>query len=384
MNTDVRNEMVNSVKDAIENGNVEAFANKMVSFMEDTEAKVRADYEQLKNEKDASILAARGYHALTSEETKFYDAVVQIAKTKGATTQSLSDVDTVMPQTIYDEIFAEIKRNHPLIDKVDLVNTRNISAKWLLNTGLSGVAGWGELCAEIDDEIKSGFTAVEVQMNKLSAYMYICLTLLDLGYEWLHRYCVMCLAEALATALEKAIIQGTGSNQPIGMIKQIAARGETQPVPAVTKDTVNVTDLTPATLGYIAKRLSNGGKRKVENMIMVVNPLDAYDKVMPATTVMNAQGEYVRRTAMPLDIVESSEVPQGKAVFGIAKNYWLGCGLGKDGKVTYSDDFKFLDDVRTIKHKIVAGGQAKDDASFIYADISSLRPAYLLVAEVSI
>lgn len=381
MNLDVKEKMVEDIKDSIEKNDISAFANNMIGFMEETEKRIKADYEELKDVKDARILESRGYHALTSQETKFYDKVVEVIKTKGSA-PSLDDVDVVMPETIFNEVFNNIKTAHPLLDKINVMNTRTITDKIIMNTGLTGTAGWGELCDAIDDEIKSGFGFIEVQMNKLSAYMFVCMTLLDLGYEWLHRFCVDCLSEAIAAALEDAVVNGTGSKMPIGMIKEIADLGETQTIPAVTKDAIEVTDLGPATLGTIAKTLSNGGTRKVNRMIMVVNPLDAYDKVMPATTIMNAQGEYITRTAFPMDIIESAAVAQGKAVFGIGEKYFLGVGLGKNGRVDYSDHFKFLDDLRTIKQKVVAGGQPVDNAAFVYADISNLQPAYLLVKTV--
>lgn len=379
MNLDVKNQMVADSKEAIENGNVEGFVNNIMSFMEETENKIKADYEALKDEKDQAILSARGYRALTSKEKKFYDAVIEVAKTKGAVEQSLSDIDTTIPETIFDEVFEGIRKDHPLIDRVNLVNTKTIITKWILNTGLQGVAGWGELCSEIDDQLKSGFVAVPVNMNKLSAYMYVCLTIIEMGYEWLHRYCVMCLAEAIATALELALVSGTGANMPIGMTKVIAEAGETQPIPAQDKEKITVTDLSVATLGGIAKTLSNNGTRKVDTMLMVVNPLDAYTKVAPATTMLTANGEYVRRYAFPMEVIECSSVEEGTAIFGLGRQYFLGVGLGREGRVTYSDDFKFLDDVRTIKHKLVAGGQPKDNNSFVVADISGLKPAYLNV-----
>lgn len=69
MNQDVKDKMVADVKDAIANGNVETFANNMVSFLEETEARIKADYESLKDEHDAQILKDRGYRALTSKES---------------------------------------------------------------------------------------------------------------------------------------------------------------------------------------------------------------------------------------------------------------------------------------------------------------------------
>ena len=92
-----------------------------------------------------------------------------------------------------------------------------------------------------------------------------------------------------------------------------------QPLPAVDKTATKITDLGIKTLGTIAKELTNGGKRKVGTMLMIVNPLDYYDKVLPAVTMQTANGEYVQRFALPVDVVESVACPEGKAILELQK-----------------------------------------------------------------
>lgn len=376
MNEDVKNKLIADLKANIENGNTEAFAQKMIDVVEDAEKKVREDFEAYKASKEKVL--PKGYRVCTENETKWLDACIELARTKGSTAQSLSNVDVTMPETIFNEVFEEITTKHPLVREVDVIDTKN-KVKWLLNTGIEGAAVWGDLCDAVDGEIKSGFAAEEVVLQKLTAYMFLCLTLLDLGYEWLMRYCVVVLAEAIAVALEDAIVNGNGSKKPIGMSKDIVVDEETGDVTIEDKTPIDITSLDAKTLGSIYASLANGGKRTVKDVIMVVNSNDYYTKVLPAIAYKNALGEYTIRTALPIRVVECNAVAQNKAIFGMGKNYRLLLGLGEDGKLTYSDDFKFLDDVRTIKQKLVGNGRAKDNASFIVANIANLAPDFFNV-----
>lgn len=373
MNEDVKNKVIAEMKENIEAGNTEAFATKMMAIVEEAEASVRKDFEDYKASQE--VVLPKGYRACTQQEKKWLDCVIKNAQ--NSTTPSLSDVDTVMPETIFNDIFDELTVEHQLLREVNIINTKN-KVKWLLSNGITdGAAVWGDLCDEVAGEIKSSFKAEEIGLQKLTAYMFLCLTLLDLGYEWIMRYCVKVLAEAIAIALEDAIINGNGSKKPVGMIKD---ETETEGVISYeTKTPVEVVDLGASTLGSIFATLTNNAKRAVRDVIMIVNSNDYYTKVLPAVAYKNALGEYSIRTALPIRFVLSEAVAQNKAVIGMGKNYRLLLGLGEDGRMTYSDDFKFLDDVRTVKQKLVGNGKAKDNNSFVYLDITDLQPDYFNV-----
>lgn len=385
MNEDVKMKMVADMKQNIEDGKVEEFANKVVEMNDETlqkveeiKAQITAEMETYKNTK----VLPKGFRECTKDEIKWLDSI--IATAQNATTASTVVIPEQMPLTVIDEIFQYIKDNHQLINEVNLINTKG-KVRWIQNTGIEGNAVWGDLCGEIQGEIKSGFKFNELSLYKLTAFSYICLTLLDMGYEWLMRYCVMVLGEAIAEALELAIISGNGSKKPVGMTKDITI-GDDDEEEIEDKTPMVITDLGPKTLGDIYAELAqapNGKTRTVSNVIMVVNPLDRYSKVLPAIAYKNALGEYTERTALPIKIVESAQVARNTAIFGLGKKYDLMVGLGTDGKMTWSDEFKFLDDVRTLKQKLVANGRAKDNHAFVVANITNLQADYFNVKVVS-
>lgn len=381
MNEDVKAKMVADLKANIEEGKVEEFANKVVEMNDETLAKV----EEIKNQITAEMeeyqnskVLPKGFRACTKEEKKWLDSVIEGAK--ASQTASTSIIPEQMPLTVIDEIFQYIKDTHELINEVNVINTKG-KVRWIQNTGIEGSAVWGDLCDAIDGEIKSGFKFNELPLYKLTAFSYICLTLLDMGYDWLMRYCVMVLGEAIAEGLEAAIVSGNGSKKPVGMTKDITVDGEGDE-DVEDKTPVVVNDLGAATLGSIFATLAvapNSKTRPVANVIMVVNPLDKYSLVLPAISYRNALGEYSTRTALPIKIVESAQVSRNTAIFGLGKKYDLMLGLGEDGKMTFSDEYKFLDDVRTLKQKLVANGRAKDNNAFVVADITNLKPDYFNV-----
>ena len=49
--------------------------------------------------------------------------------------------------------------------------------------------------------------------------------------------------------------------------------------------------------------------------------------------------------------------------------------MGMNQKIEYSDEFRFLDDERVYLTKLYANGEAVDNNSFQYLDISQVNPA---------
>lgn len=371
-------EMKDSMRKSIEEGKVEEFVDMNAEMIADAEQRVFDLYKELKDEKDTQILASRGVYQLTSEEKAFYAKWVENAK------NGLQNIPTAIPEVTWMRVFDDLATNHPLLAHVNFINTKAINNNIVTSTGLTGEASWGELCSTITAEIGNGFVARTVNLNKLTAWMPLCLTILELGYEWLDRFVRECLREALALAFEDAILNGDGSNKPIGLTKVLADAGQTQTIPATDKTATAITALDIVNLGTVAKALSNNGKRMVQGMVMVVNPLDYYDKVLPAVMVVNGVGQYVNYLPFPVDIVMSVKQTQGKATFFLDKAYDVYAGFGTDGgRIYQSDEYKFLEDLRYYKIKLVAGGIPKDNAVSYVADITNLKPAYIMIKDVN-
>lgn len=120
----------------------------------------------------------------------------------------------------------------------------------------------------------------------------------------------------------------------------------------------------------------NGRPRAVGDVIMIVNPVDYWQRVMPATTIQRPDGTFANNVLpYPTEVVQSEEVPSGKAVMGIAGQYFMGIGTGKDGVIEYDDSYKFLQRERVYAAYLYGNGKPKDNNSFLVLDISELQPA---------
>ena len=75
------------------------------------------------------------------------------------------------------------------------------------------------MCDTTVKELTAGTDVIDLKQNKLSAFIPICRPMLEVGPIWIDRYVRTILLEAISNGLEKAIILGTGVDEPVGMTK---------------------------------------------------------------------------------------------------------------------------------------------------------------------
>lgn len=360
-NTEIQ-EQVRAALESKDEKEIAAAFGVMARSIEKTILK-EARSEMQKELSDRATLEARGQAQLTSEERSYYANVIEKRGFEG--------VDVTMPKTIFDRVFEELQLNHPLLSEIDFINTTG-SIEWIMRTAEATGAVWGPLTSAITEELSNGFKKENATLYKLSAFIPVSKSMLDLGAVWLDRFVRAMLSESIAMALEEGIVAGTGKDQPIGMIKDL--EGSVSLGVYSDKAATPLTDLLPVTLGKnVIAPLTNGGKRNVTQVLLVVNPLDYWEKLFGATTVLTANGTYTHGVLpIPGKIVTSVAVPKGKMVAGIARNYFMAIGSGQ--KIEYSDHYKFLEDERTYLTKQYANGKPKDNDSFLLFDITNLNP----------
>lgn len=368
-----REDIKEKALEAIKEGNTEEQADVMQAWMEIVAEEVaqKVSKEQAKFNDDTMILTNRGVEQLTSEEVKYFEKVAEAMKEQNVR-QALTDLDVVMPTTTINRVFDELEESHPLLNKVRITNVTGVTETIKRNGDVES-AWWGPLCEEIKKELEAGFKKESTTLYKLSAFLPICKAYLVLGPAWLERYIRTILTESIKKGLVSAIVSGTGVNQPLGMDRDLeAARTPGEPVPQ--KTAIEIKDFEPKTLGKIIAKLTNNGKRSVTNVDLVVNPVDYWTKVWPLTTTKNALGQYIaNQFPLPVDITQEPTVAQGKAIIGLAEKYDLNMGMNQ--KIEYSDEFRFLDDERVYLTKLYANGEAVDNNSFQYLDISKVNVA---------
>ena len=376
---DIRNEM----RQAVTNNDSEAFVSAFDKMMQCISQEIQGEYEnrvsELQQELDGRILAARGVRQLTSEEREYYQALSEAMGSRNPQ-QAVENMDKTLPRTVVDSVFEDLRHNHPLLSKINFIPSAG-NVEILMNTNGYQEAAWGELCDEIVKELTAGFKAVNTGLYKLSAFLPVCKAMLELGPEWLDRFVRETLYEAQANGLEAAIATGDGNEKPIGMSRQVGEGVTVTDGVYPEKAAKPIYDLKPATVGALVAEIAvdkTGHARTVTDLIFLVNPVDYFKAVMPATTIMAPDGTY-RNDVMPypMDVIQVAGLPEGKAILGSAKRYFATAGTAKEGRIEASDHAQFLQDKRVYLIKAYANGMPKDNSSFLLLDISNLKPAVL-------
>lgn len=379
-----KSKIIARMNEAIKADNSEDFAEAFAELCQSIEDGVMEQAREMVGEQDSNILSQRGVRQLTSKEKEYYEKVIDAMRSTDPK-QSLNNIDVVFPETIINSVFDDLTTAHPLLSEINATTVTGLT-KMMLNTDGDNKASWGKLTAKIIEELTSGFKEVDMTQNKLSAFIPVSKPMLDLGPNWLDTYVRTILVEALANGLEDGIVNGTGKDAPIGMMKQV---GEGVTVTAGVypdKTATTVTALDMETLGKITAKIAktaSGKARTVSNLILVVNPADYYAKVLPATRMLTPDGAYADSLPVAAKIVQSAAVPEGKAVFGMANKYFLGVGMNKNGRIEYSDEYHFLEDERVYLIKLYANGFATDNNAFQVLNISGLKPIRYKVENVA-
>lgn len=378
--------IVEKMNQAIKDDDAKAFSEAFTELCQKIEDNVLEQARELLTERDASILAQRGVRQLTSKEREYYEKIIEAMKSPNPK-QALNDVDVVMPETIIDSVFEELSTNHPLLSKLSATTVTGLT-RMMMNTNGEQKATWGKLTAKIIEELTSGFKEVDVTQDKLSAFLPVSKAMLDLGPSWLDNYVRQVLYEALANGLEFGIVCGTGKDMPIGMMKQVGDGVVVTGGEYPDKEAIKMTALDIVQMGNITAimaRNDKGQPRTVTGLIMLVNPVDYYRRVLPATRMLTPDGVYVSALPVDAEIIQSAAVPEGKAVYGMAQKYFLGVGMARDGRIEYSDEYRFLEDERVYLIKLYANGFAKDNNAFLVLDITGLQPVrFKVVSETEV
>lgn len=367
---------------ALKEGDAEKVEKTCNEFQEALASTIKQDFDLANG--DTNVLLQRGYRVLTAKEKAFYEKWIEGAKSgdpKQAITDLLS-VDGGMPETIIEDVYSNLVNEHPLLNAITFTNAGYLT-RWLFNDHTIQTAAWGQINSEITKEITTAFEELSIVQCKLTCFMVVPKDMLDLGPTFLDNYVRTVLTDALAVGLENAIVTGDGKNKPIGLNRNISKDAAVVDGAYPEKTAIKIESFLPAEYGELVAKLCKTEKeryRKVEDLTLICNPVDRYKKIMPATTVLNTAGGYTQNVfPVPTQVIESTELKEGKAILCLPKEYLIALGSAKEGNITYDDSVQFLEDNRVYMIKMFANGRAFDNTVAIVLDISELNPAYITV-----
>ncbi|NGP59891.1 phage major capsid protein [Paenibacillus thiaminolyticus] len=318
---------------------------------------------QVRNDNiDSQILSSRGQNVLTSEERKFFNQVVDF----GGFAE-----DSILPVTTQERVFEDLVAAHPLLQAIGLQDLGAVTR--FIYSDPKKTYAWGNLFGEIKGQVGAAFREEQIGQLKLTAFAVIPKDMLELGPEWVERYVRTLLVESYSVGLEYGLVNGRGpsKSEPIGLMKDVASNG------AVTDKTSSGTlTFAPSQFGEVVtgelhdviKALATdekGESREVLNkVVMVVNPVDAIS-VQARNTIQTANGQWVTALPFNIKVVESKEIPVGKALFFVKGEYLAALAGGY--KANKFDQTLAIEDAMLYTIKQFANGKPKDNkAALLY------------------
>ncbi|MBR6706971.1 MAG: phage major capsid protein [Clostridia bacterium] len=137
--------------------------------------------------------------------------------------RAITNAGLLIPDIMLGLVREEVARASKLLPFVD--------HRFVGGTGRMNIAGaipegiWTEMCANIN-ELALSFNQVEVDGYKVGGYLAICNAVLEDSDIDLAAEIVSAISGAIAKALDKAILFGTGTKMPIGIATRLAYTSE--------------------------------------------------------------------------------------------------------------------------------------------------------------
>ena len=307
---------------------------------------------------------------MTSKTRQYYEGLADRLRAKQLTKPG----DVPMPESEVNKVLDNMQIESKILSGINIVSNTYLT-KVITNGKAVQKGTWGDLTEAVVKEMLGAFKVVELEESKVSCFGEVSTDMLDAGVEYLATAMHNTLVEGLVTAIEEAIVSGTGKKMPIGLDRDL--NGSVVDGVYPQKTAVVVTDFKPVTYAGLVQKISkdaNGRSKKFDKVQLIVNSNTYLTKILPATTMINPlvnMGYSTNVFPFPTDVMVSEAVADNEALMCLLGEY-IGT-VGKQIQVTYSDDFKFLQDIRCFKGKAFMTGKPVDNTAAIRLDISGLE-----------
>lgn len=313
--------------------------------------------QSIKANSDSDYASKLGLRVLSKEEESFYEKFKDI---KQAITGAQIDL---IPTSIVDLTLENVKATEPVLK---LITFTPAGVKRWITAERTGAYSWSGLTEELKGELSANVKGLVTDLGKLDAYLIIPKAIRELSYQFIDKYFMAVLSEALKEGIAYGYLQGTGKEQPIGIYKQIDKNDEDGTHKDKTVNT-DLTKFTPKGLAAAKVYLSNKGKRVVNKIYVICNPEDEANYVAPA--IYDAEGNLVS-SFKNIEVIPCTENPKGKAALTLEGKYTMGI---TEVKINEYKETLATDDADLIVGKVYANGRAAaDNVAYIF-DVTKLE-----------
>ena len=299
--------------------------------------------------------------------------------------RALSNVGLTIPVVMLGLIRENITEYSKLYKHVDVRPVGGEGRVVVMGTVPEAV--WTECCANLND-LDLGFNDVEVDCFKVGGFFAICNAALEDSDIDLASELLTVLGQAIGLALDKAILYGTGSRMPLGVVTRLVQTSQPADYPATARTwtdlhtsnvkAINSSGMTAAQL--FAAIVTNFGAAKGKysrgEKVFVMNE-KTYTALAAQAISINANGAVVTGIfdRMPVigGIIEVLDfVPDNVIIGGYFDLYLLAERAGN--RFTTSEHVRFLADQTVMKGTARYDGKPSIAEGFVAMGINNTTP----------
>lgn len=247
-------------------------------------------------------------------------------------------------------------------------------------------AVWTECCANLN-ELALTFNDVELGCWKVAGYYAVCNANLEDSDIDLAAELIRALAQAIGYALDKAILYGTGTRMPLGVVARLAQTQAPADYPATARPwadlhTSNIASIAASTTGAaliaaIVTAFGNAkGKYSRGTKVWVMNEM-TYTNLVAASVSVDASGAIVAGVngEMPVigGVIEVLDfIPNNVIIGGYFDLYLLAERAG--AKFMSSEHVRFLQDQTVFKGTARYDGKPAIAEAFVAIGLNGVTP----------
>lgn len=349
-----------------------------------------ADNNNRKDEKIMSISTRSNFYGMTrDQQNEFFtrdDVKNYLDEVRSCITEkrALTNVGLTIPA-----VFLGLLREN-LINYSKLY--RHVYVRAIGGTGTLVIEGtipeavWTDCCANLN-ELDLTFNNVEVDCWRVGGYFAICNATLEDSDVDLADELLTALGKAIGFALDKAILYGTGTRMPLGVVTRLAQTAEPADYPATARawadlHTSNIQSIAASVKGnnlvsaiVEASGAAKGAYSRGEK-VWVMNET-TYTKLMAQTVATTAAGQIVAGIAAIMPVVGGiievlNFIPDNVIIGGYFDLYLLAERAG--AKFATSEHVRFLQDQTVFKGTARYDGQPTIAEAFVAIGINGVTP----------
>ena len=347
--------------------------------------------EKVEERKEEKPMETRNFYGMNVQERdQFFaredvHAFLEEVRTCIKEKRALSNVGLTIPEVMLGLLKENIENYSKLYKHVNLRRINGIGREVVMGTIPEAV--WTECCANIN-ELDLSFSDVTVDCYKVAGFFAVCNANLEDSDVNLAAEILTALGQAIGLTLDKAILYGTGSKMPLGIVTRLAQTSEPAGYPATQRPwadlhtsnikAINSASMTPAELfaAIITDFGAAKGKYSRGEKVWVMNET-TYTALVAKTVSINAQGQIVAGVngSMPVvgGIIEVLNfVPDNVIIGGYFDLYLLGERAGN--QFASSEHYRFLADQTVFKGTARYDGQPVIAEGFVALGLNNTTP----------